>query len=95
LAYAHVARTIPTIIRPESQSTGGPDAALFDIAEGNFVFGAIASPTLIGWIKVTTGSLYDGLNSVALLLVVGMVVFILFVPFRSASNPVTGGKCPT
>lgn len=42
--------------------------------------GAVVSPTLVGWIKVTTGSLYIGLSTIALMLILAMLLLLIFVP---------------
>ncbi|MGA2026184.1 MAG: MFS transporter, partial [Syntrophobacteraceae bacterium] len=42
--------------------------------------GAVVSPTLVGWIKVTTGSLYIGLSTIAVTLIVSMLLLVVFVP---------------
>ncbi len=42
--------------------------------------GAVVSPTLVGWIKVKTGSLYIGLSTIALLLIFAMLLLLIFVP---------------
>jgi MFS family permease len=47
-------------------------------------FGGVVSPALIGWLKVKTESLYVGLSTVAVLLVVSMVALILSGPSAGA-----------
>ena len=42
--------------------------------------GAVVSPTLVGWIKVKTGSLYIGLSTIALMLIFAMLLLLVFVP---------------
>ncbi len=42
--------------------------------------GAVVSPTLVGWIKVKTGSLYIGLSTIALMLILAMLLLLIFVP---------------
>ncbi len=42
--------------------------------------GAVVSPTLVGWIKVTTGSLYIGLSTIAVMLIISMLLLVVFVP---------------
>ena len=42
--------------------------------------GAVVSPTLVGWVKVKTGSLYIGLSTIALMLILAMLLLLIFVP---------------
>jgi len=42
--------------------------------------GAVVSPTLVGWIKVKTGSLYIGLSTIALALIFAMLILLVLVP---------------
>lgn len=42
--------------------------------------GAIVSPTFVGWIKVKTGSLYIGLSTIGVILLLGMLLLLIFVP---------------
>lgn len=42
--------------------------------------GAVVSPTLVGWIKVKTGSLYIALSTIALMLILAMLLLLIFVP---------------
>jgi sugar phosphate permease len=57
-------------------------------------FGALAGslgPTLIGWIKVQTGSLYVGLSVVGLLLIISMLSLLWLVPSgKPAIRPAVG-----
>jgi len=45
--------------------------------------GGIVSPTLVGWLKVWTGSLYVGVGAIAILLALSMMALLAFVPSRA------------
>lgn len=51
------------------------------------LIGGFVSPTIIGWIKTTSGSLTNGLYVFAGVLVVGAVVLLLGVPRRALDHP--------
>jgi len=42
--------------------------------------GAIVSPTFVGWIKVQTGSLYIGLSTIGVIVLLGMLLLLIFLP---------------
>ncbi len=67
--------TIPSAYLGSSAMAGGI-ALISSIG----YLGAVVSPTLVGWIKVKTGSLYIGLSTIALMLIFGMLLLLIFVP---------------
>lgn len=44
--------------------------------------GAFVSPTLVGWMKVSTGSIYAGLTILGVITLVGAVVMLIAIPAR-------------
>jgi nitrate/nitrite transporter NarK len=59
---------------------GGTKAAAGTIAFINSLglVGGFASPTMLGWVKTTTGSLSDGLYLIAAMLTLGALITLRF-----------------
>jgi nitrate/nitrite transporter NarK len=73
--------TIPTSYLQGKGAAGG-------IAVASIVgaIGSGMSPSIIGWLKVETGSLYVGLAAMALIVLAGVVLVLLTLPARVASG---------
>jgi D-galactonate transporter len=67
--------TIPSAYLSQSAAAGGL-ALISSIGS----FGGAVSPTMIGAVKVHTGSLYVGLDVIAVLLAIGMVTLLVCIP---------------
>jgi MFS family permease len=67
--------TIPSAYLSQSAAAGGL-ALISSIGS----FGGAVSPAMIGAVKVHTGSLYVGLDVIAVLLAIGMVTLLLCIP---------------
>ena len=79
--------TIPSAYLEQGRAAAGGIALISAIGS----FGGAVSPSLIGWIKVHTGSLYFGLSTIAALLIVGMGMLLLWVPaIKTNSAHATG-----
>ena len=78
--------TIPTAHLPPDSRAGG--LALINMCG---VCGGIVSPALVGWLKVATGSLYNGVSVVAILLALSMAALLAFEPLcKPEFMPETG-----
>ncbi|MFL9967039.1 hypothetical protein PQR02_40175 [Paraburkholderia sediminicola] len=67
--------TIPSAYLSQSAAAGGL-ALISSIGS----FGGAVSPAMIGAVKVRTGSLYVGLDVIAVLLAIGMVTLLVCIP---------------
>ncbi|MFZ0927820.1 MAG: MFS transporter [Syntrophobacteraceae bacterium] len=68
---------------PSTYLGGGAMAGGIALISSIGYCGAVVSPTLVGWIKVSTGSLYIGLSTIALMLILAMLLLLVFVPATS------------
>lgn len=74
--------TLPaTFLKPATKAVG--IAAVSAIG----AIGGFVSPSLVGTLKVSTGSIYFGLAIIGLLLALGMLVLLLFIPKQPAVKP--------
>jgi len=67
--------TIPSAYLSRSAAAGGL-ALISSIGS----FGGAVSPAMIGAVKMRTGSLYFGLDVIAILLVIGMLALLVCIP---------------
>ncbi|WP_423200411.1 Tartrate transporter [Cupriavidus sp. H19C3] len=69
--------TIPTSYLSSSGAAGG-----IAVINSIGLIGGFASPSVLGWVKVTTGSLDNGLYTFALALVLGAILLLAAMPRR-------------
>jgi nitrate/nitrite transporter NarK len=69
--------TIPTSYLSSSGSAGG-----IAVINSIGLIGGFASPSMLGWVKTTTGSLDYGLYTFAAALVIGAVLLLAAMPQR-------------
>lgn len=66
----------PTFLTASTKASG---IALITSLGG---IGAFVSPTLVGWMKSTTGSIYAGLGILGVMTLIGAVVILIAIPAR-------------